>query len=96
MFISGGVNVYPAEIEAELVSHPAVSDAAVVAVPDETWGEVAWPSSSAAASDEELTAYLASADREIQVPRRFVFLDALPRTPYGKVVKADLSGFCSH
>ena len=90
MFISGGVNVYPAEIEAELVAHPAVSDAAVVAVPDETWGEVAVAFIVGAASADELNEWLGSRIAKYKIPRRFVFLDALPRTPYGKVVKADL------
>ncbi|MEA2491985.1 MAG: fatty-acyl-CoA synthase, partial [Acidobacteriota bacterium] len=90
MFISGGVNVYPAEIEAELVSHPAVSDAAVVAVPDETWGEVAVAYVVGSASAEELATYLTTRIAKYKVPRRFVFMDALPRTPYGKVQKAML------
>ena len=90
MFISGGVNVYPAEIEAELVAHPAVSDAAVIAVPDETWGEagVAFVVSSAAA--DELAEYLAGRIAKYKVPKKFVFVDALPRTPYGKVLKEEL------
>jgi fatty-acyl-CoA synthase len=90
MFISGGVNVYPAEIEAELVSHPGVADAAVVPVADETWGEVAVAFVVGSASAEELTEYLTSRIAKYKVPRRFLYLDALPRTPYGKVVKADL------
>ena len=90
MFISGGVNVYPAEIEAELIAHPSVSDAAVVAVPDETWGEVAVAFVAGSASAEELDAWLASRIAKYKIPKRFVFLDALPRTPYGKVVKAEL------
>lgn len=90
MFISGGVNVYPAEIEAELVSHPSVEDAAVVPVADKTWGEVAVAFVVGSASAEELTEYLTSRIARYKVPRRFLFLDALPRTPYGKVVKADL------
>ncbi len=90
MFISGGVNVYPAEIEAELVAHPSVSDAAVVAVPDETWGEVAVAFIVGAASEEELMVWLTSRIAKYKIPRRFVFIEALPRTPYGKVVKADL------
>jgi len=90
MFISGGVNVYPAEIEAELVSHPAVSDAAVIAVPDETWGEVGVAFVVGSASAEELTQYLGERIAKYKVPRRFVVLDTLPRTPYGKVVKEEL------
>ena len=90
MFISGGVNVYPAEIEGELVSHPAVSDAAVIAVPDETWGEVCVAFVVATATSEELAEYLGARIARYKVPRRFIFVDALPRTPYGKVVKEEL------
>ena len=91
MFISGGVNVYPAEIEAALVSHPEVSDAAVIAVPDEKWGEacvayVVAPGVQAA----DLGAFLRERLSRYKIPREFVFLDALPRTPYGKVEKGKL------
>jgi len=90
MFISGGVNVYPAEIEAELVAHPGVSDAAVVAMPDETWGEVGVAFVVGSVGADELSAYLAVRIAKYKVPRRFIFMDALPRTPYGKVVKEEL------
>lgn len=90
MFISGGVNVYPAEIEAELVSHAGVSDAAVIAVPDETWGEVGVAFVVGTAREEELSRYLAERIARYKVPRKFIFIDTLPRTPYGKVVKDDL------
>ena len=95
MFISGGVNVYPAEIEAELVAHPSVADAAVVAVPDGTWGEVgvAFVVGKNITADE-LTSYLTVRISKLKVPRRFVFVDALPRTPYGKVVKEELKRRC--
>lgn len=90
MFISGGVNVYPAEIEAELLSHPRVSDAAVIAVADETWGEVGAAFVVGSASEDELTRYLATRLARYKVPRRFVYLDELPRTAYGKVMKEEL------
>jgi fatty-acyl-CoA synthase len=90
MFISGGVNVYPAEIEAELVAHPAVADAAVVSVADETWGEVGVAFVVGTTSAEELVSFLTLRISRYKVPRRFVFVDALPRTPYGKVVKEEL------
>jgi fatty-acyl-CoA synthase len=90
MFISGGVNVYPAEIEAELVSHPAVNDAAVIAVPDETWGEVGIAFVVGDISEEELAQYLGQRIAKYKLPKRFLFVDALPRTPYGKVVKEEL------
>ncbi|MGZ5477331.1 MAG: class I adenylate-forming enzyme family protein [Thermoanaerobaculia bacterium] len=91
MFISGGVNVYPAEIEAALVLHPAVSDAAVVPTPDEAWGEagVAFVVGSNVTA-EDLAAWLSSRIARFKVPKRFVFVDALPRTPYGNVEKPKL------
>jgi fatty-acyl-CoA synthase len=88
MFITGGVNVYPAEIEAELVAHPAVSDAAVVPVPDVQWGEAGIAFVVASGVDAEaLTAYLETRLARYKVPKRFVFLDSLPRSPYGKIMK---------
>ncbi len=90
MFISGGVNVYPAEIEAELVSHPAVSDAAVIAIPDPTWGEVGVAFVVSSTDEAELTEYLAERLARFKLPRRFVFIEGLPRTPYGKVLKEEL------
>jgi fatty-acyl-CoA synthase len=94
MIISGGVNVYPAEIEAELVRHPEVQDAAVVGVPDEKWGEVGVafvvPLPGATPSPDTLTAHLGERLARYKVPREYRFLAALPRTAYGKVVKAEL------
>jgi len=90
MFITGGVNVYPAEIEGELVTHPRVSDAAVIAVADEKWGEVPVAFVVGDATAVELASYLAERIAKYKVPKRFVFLDALPRTPYGKVEKTKL------
>ncbi len=86
MFISGGVNVYPAEVEAELVTHPAVADAAVLAVPDERWGEVgvAFVVGKNISADD-LNNYLTVRIAKYKVPKRFIFMEALPRTPYGKV-----------
>jgi fatty-acyl-CoA synthase len=94
MLISGGVNVYPAEIEGELLLHPAVKDAAVVGIPDPTWGEVGAAfvvlRGGETATEETLTAFLAARLAKYKLPRRWVFIDALPRTPYGKVVKGEL------
>jgi fatty-acyl-CoA synthase len=91
MFISGGVNVYPAEVEAELLQHPNVSDAAVIAIADETWGEVGIAfvvARDVAAAD--LTDFLTTRLTRYKIPRKFIFVDALPRTPYGKVLKEEL------
>jgi fatty-acyl-CoA synthase len=97
MIISGGANVYPAEIEGELVLHPDVRDAAVVGVPHPTWGEagVAFVvvSSTAGAeppTTEDLTTFLAGRLAKYKIPREFRFVESLPRTAYGKVVKGDL------
>jgi fatty-acyl-CoA synthase len=94
MYISGGVNVYPAEIEAELLKCPAVRDAAVIGVPHVTWGEVGVAFVVAAGGEscsaDELIKFLAEKLAKYKLPREFVFVDVLPRTAYGKVVKAEL------
>ena len=101
MLISGGVNVYPAEIEGVLFQHPGVKDVAVVGVPDEKWGEVGVAFVVRRETEEkislkvieekaELAAFVEGRLAKYKVPREFVFVDALPRTPYGKVVKRDL------
>jgi fatty-acyl-CoA synthase len=91
MFISGGVNVYPAEIEAELVQHPSVSDAAVVGIEDPKWGEVGAAYVVAAPGMTidvpALEAWLGERLNRIKIPKRWTVLDELPRTPYGKVEK---------
>ena len=92
MIISGGVNIYPAEIEAVLVQHPGVADAALVGVADEKWGEVgvAFVVARESVSEEELGEFLSSKLARYKLPKQFVFLPELPRTPYGKVVKGEL------
>jgi fatty-acyl-CoA synthase len=95
MYISGGENVYPAEVEEALISHPAVTDAAVVGVPDERWGEaglaavVCGPGSRV--DEEELGSFLRERLARYKVPRRFVFLDELPRTGAGKTDKKSIA-----
>jgi fatty-acyl-CoA synthase len=94
MFISGGVNVYPAEIENQLLQHPDLRDAAVVGAADETWGEVGVAfvvlREGAELNAGGLSEYLAGRLARYKVPKRFVAVSELPRTPYGKVVKAEL------
>jgi acyl-CoA synthetase (AMP-forming)/AMP-acid ligase II len=94
MLISGGVNVYPAEIEGELLLHPAVQDAAVVGVPDATWGEVGVAfvvtRPGATLSKRDLLAFAETRLARYKLPKQIVFVDALPRTAYGKVVKGEL------
>jgi fatty-acyl-CoA synthase len=94
MFISGGVNVYPAEIEGELLLHAGVQDAAVIGVSDATWGEVGVAfvvPRGVPPSADELAHFLAAHLAKYKIPKRFLFVDSLPRTPYGKVVKSELA-----
>jgi fatty-acyl-CoA synthase len=95
MVITGGENVYPAEIEAVLGAHPAIREAAVIGVPDETWGEalvafVVFRASSEVASQEELIAFCKRSLAGYKVPRRFEQIGELPRNPTGKVLKDEL------
>jgi fatty-acyl-CoA synthase len=92
MIISGGVNVYPAEVEAALLRHPRIADAAVTGVPDEEWGErvVAFVVADPRPEEGELEAFVRDHLSAPKRPRRFVFVSELPRTPTGKVEKARL------
>jgi acyl-CoA synthetase (AMP-forming)/AMP-acid ligase II len=95
MIISGGVNIYPAEIEAVLHAHPAVMDAAVIGVPDEQWGEsvkaVVQLRPDAKATQQELTeeliAFCAERLAGYKKPRSIDLVDELPRDPAGKLLK---------
>ncbi len=91
MYISGGENVYPAEIEAVYEEHPAIREIAVVGVPDERWGEVghAWcvPAAGAPLDGEALRAWGAERLADFKLPVRFEAVDELPRTETGKVQK---------
>ena len=88
MYISGGENVYPAEVEQALLDHPAVLDAAVVGVPDERWGETGLAAvvleGGRDVTTGELAAFAGERIARYKVPRRFVLLDELPRTGAGK------------
>ena len=94
MIISGGVNVYPAEVEGVLHDHPAIAEAAVIGVPDREWGErvrafvVLRPGMDA--SDDDLKLHCKGRLAGPKVPRDYVFLESLPRNPTGKVLKRDL------
>jgi fatty-acyl-CoA synthase len=93
MLISGGVNVFPAEIEGVLLQHPAIADAAVVGVPDERWGEVGIAFVVARGESlhpEALLAYLGERLARLKLPKALRWVDELPRTPFGKVVKGEL------
>ncbi|WP_395646497.1 AMP-binding protein [Terricaulis sp.] len=92
MFISGGENVFPAEVENVLARHPAVLEAAVVGVADEKWGEVghafvALRPDAARPSDVELTQFCRANLAGYKTPRSFTFVEDFPRTAAGKIRK---------
>jgi fatty-acyl-CoA synthase len=94
MYISGGENVYPAEVEEVLVSHAKIVEAAVVGVPDERWGETGLAfvvlRPGAEATDEELIAYCRERLARYKVPARFRTIAELPRLTSGKLDKVSL------
>ena len=93
MVISGGENVYPAEIEAVLHAHPAVAEAAVVGIPDERWGEAASLSSSsglAGSTEDELLEHCRQHLARFKIPRGARFVEGLPRSALNKVAKEEL------
>ena len=94
MAISGGENVYPAEVERVLHAHPAVADVAVFGVPDPKWGEVLRAAvvlhPGRTASAEELVAHCVAHLARYKCPREIDFPDALPRNATGKVLKRTL------
>ena len=91
MFISGGSNIYPREIEEKILTHPAVAEVAIVGVPDPLWGEVGYAVCVArpgmAVSEGELIDHLAAKVAKYKMPKRFLFWEALPKSGYGKVPK---------
>jgi fatty-acyl-CoA synthase len=94
MVISGGENVYPAEVESVLFEHPAIAEVAVIGLPDDTWGE-AVTAVAALAPDTDLTLeeLRGSAEAKLaryKLPLRLHLVDALPRNPAGKVLKFQL------
>ena len=94
MVISGGENVYPAEVESVLYSHPAVAEVAIVGLPDAKWGEAVTAVIATAPGEtvtlEELREFAADRLARYKLPLRLEFVDALPRNPSGKVLKFQL------
>jgi fatty-acyl-CoA synthase len=92
MVVSGGENIYPAEIEAVLHEHPAVADAAVVGVPDERWGEVcvAFVVLDEPVSEEDLRRHCVDRLARFKVPKAFHVVAELPRNSMGKIQKSEL------
>jgi fatty-acyl-CoA synthase len=94
VIVSGGENVYPAEVEGVLAGHPAVAEVAIIGVPDARWGEVpraiVVPRAGARLDPDDLTSFAGGRMARYKIPRSFVLVDALPRTAAGKVDKESL------
>jgi acyl-CoA synthetase (AMP-forming)/AMP-acid ligase II len=94
MIVSGGENVYSTEVEAAIYAHPAVFEAAVIGVPDSSWGErvhaVVALKPNASATAEEIVATCRERIAGYKVPRSIEFVDALPKSGAGKILKRDL------
>jgi len=94
MIISGGENVYSTEVEQALSKHPAVSQVAVIGLPDERWGErvtaIVVPTESRKPSEDELVAHCRELIAAYKAPKQIIFAESLPMTPTGKVLKTAL------
>ena len=94
MIVSGGENVYPAEVENAIVGHPAVADVAVIGVPDARWGEavkailVLKPGMTATVAD--IIAFARARTADYKIPKSIDFVASLPRNPSGKVLRREL------
>ncbi|MNK81911.1 Long-chain-fatty-acid--CoA ligase FadD13 [compost metagenome] len=93
MIISGGENIYPAELEKILHGHPAIKEAAVIGIPHPKWGEVGRAVvvlREAGLTEAEVIAYLQERVARYKLPKSVVFTSELPRNPAGKVLKPAL------
>jgi acyl-CoA synthetase (AMP-forming)/AMP-acid ligase II len=94
MVITGGVNVYPQEVEQHLHHHPGVFECAVIGVPDDDWGESLRAfvvlRAGAEVDEDELRRWCREGLADYKCPKRFFFVEALPRNPTGKVQKREL------
>jgi fatty-acyl-CoA synthase len=88
--ISGGSNIYPREVEEVLLEHPDVSETCVVGAPDAEWGEVVVAFVVGSAHADELDAHMLQRIARFKRPKRYVFVDDLPKNSYGKVLKREL------
>jgi long-chain acyl-CoA synthetase len=94
MVISGGVNIYPREIEEILFAHPQIADVAVIGVPDDKWGErlkaFVVKGKDADLDQDAVIAYCEGRISSMKTPKEVAFIDLLPRNAGGKVLKTDL------
>ena len=90
MIISGGSNIYPREVEEVLLRHGKVREVSVIGRPDQEWGEVVVAYVVGDAAAGELDALCLSQIARFKRPKHYVFVDALPKNNYGKILKTDL------
>jgi acyl-CoA synthetase (AMP-forming)/AMP-acid ligase II len=94
MIVSGGENIYPAEVENAIFGHPAVADVAVIGVPDERWGEavkaIVVPKPGASVAPAEIVAYARERIAGYKLPKSVEFAQTLPRNPSGKILRREL------
>ena len=91
MYISGGSNVYPREVEEVLLSHPDLSEVAILGIPDPQWGEVGLAvcvgEPGAALDETVLAAFLDGKVARYKMPARYLFIPEMPKSAYGKITK---------
>ncbi|MEK0444484.1 MAG: hypothetical protein RL507_1337 [Actinomycetota bacterium] len=94
MIVSGGENVYPAEVENALMKHPAIQDVAVIGIPDDRWGEVPLAivvrKAGVEVTEDDIVAFGRTQLAGFKTPKKVAWIDALPRNPSGKILKKDL------
>jgi long-chain acyl-CoA synthetase len=93
LIISGGSNIYPREVEEVLLRHPGVREVSVIGRPDREWGEAVIAYVVGSASREELDALCLQSIARFKRPKDYVFIEALPKNNYGKVLKTELRAF---
>jgi len=94
MIVSGGENVYPAEIENAIMAHPEVADVAVIGIPSDKWGEtplaLVVPVEGTTPTQESILAHCSELLARFKLPSAVEYIDAIPRNPSGKILKVDL------
>ncbi len=94
MIVSGGENIYPAEVENAIMAHPDVADVAVIGIPSERWGEtplaLIQPVAGTSPTQDEIIAHCAERLARFKLPSKVEHVDAIPRNPSGKVLKVEL------
>jgi len=94
MIVSGGENIYPAEVENALMKHPAIQDVAVIGIPDDRWGEVPLAivvrRAGVEVTEDDIVAFGRTQLAGFKTPKKVAWADALPRNPSGKILKKDL------